>query len=325
MNRKNMALLISLLFCIQYSSGQNKKNYESDQLLSETADKACKCVDSINAKNKPKDILSKEISKCINTQTAAYQLGAKLMSIKELEKDAKEVDGRKQINIYYELNEESDEYKKYYFEIERYMRAHCTPLKTKMSASGDDNEAFKPTNLQAIEYYNQAIEETKKENYKKAILLYNKCVAVDPTFVNAWDNLGLCYRRIKEYDKSIASYNKSLEINPNGLMPLQNLGIVYRYKLDYSNAIKSYEKLALIDKNNPEVYFGLGQVYAMDLKEYEKGLDNICKAYNLYIVQKSPYRTDAELLISQLFKEMKNAGKETTFDEILKKNNISTK
>ena len=63
----------------------------------------------------------------------------------------------------------------------------------------------------------------------------------------------------------------------------------------------------------------------MHLKEYEKGLDNICKAYNLYIVQKSPYRTDAELLISQLFKEMKNAGKETTFDEILKKNNISTK
>lgn len=242
-----------------------------------------------------------------------------------LEKDEKEVDGKKQINININVNEDSKEYKTYYHEIERYMLNNCSSLKLKMAASGDENEKFASTNLQAIEFYNQAIEESKKENFKNAISLYEKCVSTDSTFVNAWDNLGICYRRLKEYDKSINAYNKSLEINPNGLMPLQNLGVVYRLKLDYLNAIKAYEKLALVDKNNPEVYFGIGQIYAMDLKDYEKGLDNICKAYNLYIAQNSPYRTDAETMIGQIYGDMKKLGNEDKFNEILKQNNITNK
>ena len=247
------------------------------------------------------------------------------MSVKELEKDAKEVNGKKQINIDINVNEDSREYKEYYYELERYMLENCNSLKLKMAANGDENEKFTSTNIQAIEYYNQAIEESKKESFKNAISFYEKCVSTDSTFVNAWDNLGICYRRMKEYDKSIYAYEKSLKINPNGLMPLHNLGIVYRLKHDYTNAIKAYERLSLVDKNNPEVYFGIGQVYAINLEDYEKGLDNICKAYNLYIAQKSPYRADAEKMIGQIYGDMKKQGKEDKFNEILKQNNISTK
>jgi tetratricopeptide (TPR) repeat protein len=308
-----------------YAFSQNNKKDDTKILLKELAENGCKCVDSISSSNKTKEALSKEISKCINDQTSAYQLGVKLMSVKELEKDAKEVNGKKQINININVNEDSKEYKQYYYELERYMLNNCSSLKLKMAANGEENEKYTSTNEQAIEYYNQAIEESKKENFKSAVNLYEKCLKVDSTFVNAWDNLGICYRRLKEYDKSIFAYNKSLSINPKGLMPLQNLGIVYRLKQDFPNAIKAYEKLALVDKNNPEVYFGIGQVYAMNIKDYEKGLDNICKAYNLYIAQKSPYRTDAETMISQIYSDMKKLGKEDKFNEILKQNNISAK
>ena len=322
---KKIILLFAFMLCFFSGFSQKSKKDETNILLKDLAENGCKCVDSISSLNKSKEALSKEISKCINDQTSAYQLGSKLISVKGLAKDAKEVDGKKQINININVNEDSKEYKSYYYELERYMLINCSSLKLRMSANGDDNENFAPTNLQAIEYYNQAIEESKKENYKNAISLYEKCVSTDSTYVNAWDNLGICYRRVKEYDKSIFAYNKSLEINPKGLMPLQNLGIVYRLKSDFLNAIKAYEKLALVDKNNPEVYFGIGQVYTINIKDYEKGLDNICKAYNLYIAQKSPYRTDAETIISQIYVEMKKQGKEDKFNEILKQNNISTK
>ncbi len=322
---KKTILILSLSIHSIYGFSQNGKKDDSKVLLKELAENGCKCIDSLSSLNKSKEALSKEISTCINRQASAYQLGSKLMSVKDLEKDAKEVDGKKQISISMNLNEDSKEYKNYYYELERYMLNNCSSLKAKMAANGDDNQKFAPTNSQAIDYYNQAIDESKKENYKNTILLYEKCVSIDSTYVNAWDNLGICYRRLKEYDKSIFAYNKSLDINPKGLMPLQNLGIVYRLKLDYPNAIKAYEKLALIDKNNPEVYFGIGQVYATDLKDYEKGLDNICKAYNLYISQKSPYRTDAETMINQIYVDMKKAGKLDKFNEILNQNNISTK
>jgi hypothetical protein len=50
----------------------------------------------------------------------------------------------------------------------------------------------------------------------------------------------------------------------------------------------------------------------------------MCKAYNLYIEQKSPYRTDAEKIINIIYSEMKKQGKENRFVEILKENNIRT-
>jgi len=50
----------------------------------------------------------------------------------------------------------------------------------------------------------------------------------------------------------------------------------------------------------------------------------MCKAYKLYVEQKSPYRTDAEKLIQMIYAEMKKNGKEEKFNEILKANNLNS-
>jgi tetratricopeptide (TPR) repeat protein len=134
----------------------------------------------------------------------------------------------------------------------------------------------------------------------------------------------LCNRKLGNYDEAIEAYKKSLEIEPKGVMPLQNIAIVYQYKKEYDEAINAYEKLAEVDKNNPEVYFGIGHIYSSYKNDYEKGLDNMCKAYNLYVQQKSPYRTDAEKVIQTIYSEMKKQGNEKRFSEILQSNNIKT-
>ena len=162
------------------------------------------------------------------------------------------------------------------------------------------------------------------KNYEKAKDLFEKAVKEDPEFAFAWDNLGLSYRRLNNFDKAMDSYEKSLEIDPKGMMPLQNIAVVYEYKKKYKKAITAYEKLAELDKNNPEVYYGIGNIYTTYIKNYETGLENMCKAYNLYIEQKSPYRTDAEKIISIIYAEMKKQGNEDKFNQILKANNISS-
>ncbi|MFB3389754.1 hypothetical protein [Flavobacterium sp. LAR06] len=65
-------------------------------------------------------------------------------------------------------------------------------------------------------------------------------------------------------------------------------------------------------------------MYALHLNDPEKGLDNMCKAYNLYIEQKSPYRADAEKIIQMIYADLKKVGKEDTFDKILATNNIKS-
>ncbi|MES1182156.1 MAG: tetratricopeptide repeat protein, partial [Flavobacterium sp.] len=292
-------------------------------LLAELAENACKCVDSINVYNKAKDEVSKEINKCIKAQTGAYQLGAKLADIDSLKNTAEEKDGKKQINIQLNLNENSAEYQKSYYEMERFMMANCSSLKEKVASNDKQSEKSFSGNKKALDYYSKGLDESKNENYKEAISYFEKAVKTDPEFAFAWDNMGICYRKLGDYDKALDAYKKSLQIDPNGLMPLQNIAIVYQYKKQYPEAISAYEKLAVLDKNNPEVFYGIGQVYALNMNEYEKGLDYICKAYNLYIEQKSPYRTDAEKIIQMIYAEMKKQGKEDKFREILKANNIT--
>jgi tetratricopeptide (TPR) repeat protein len=178
-------------------------------------------------------------------------------------------------------------------------------------------------NPKAKDFYSKGLVEGKREHYKEAIEYFKKSLEEDSDFAFAWDNIGLNYRKLGDYDKAIESYNKSLELDPKGLMPLQNIAIAYQFKKEYQKAIDSFQKLAEIDKNNPEIYFGIGHVYAVNLNEYEKSLGYMCKAYNMYVEQKSPYRTDAEKIISYIHSEMKKEGKEAKFDEILKANNIS--
>lgn len=313
------------IFLSQVGYSQKTDTLINKGLLKELADNACKCIDSISVYNKKKVEITEEISKCIDDQTGAYQVGSKLMNIDSLEKYAEEKDGKKQINISINMNKESDDYKEYYFEMERYLMANCKSVIEKIATNEKQNGKSFSSNKESVELYSKGLDEAKKGNCENAITYYKQALIIDPEFAFAWDNMGVCYRRLDNYDKAIEAYQKSLEIDPKGIMPLQNIAIVYQYKKEYYKAIEAYQKLSDIDKNNPEIYYGIGNIYATFLMDFEKGLSNMCKAYNLYIEQKSPYRSDAEKIIGAIYTEMKKQGKEERFTEILKENNIRTK
>lgn len=316
--KKLCLLSLVITVCVSVYS----QDVSKDKLLAELSSTTCKCIDSIKVTNKSRKEIVEEISTCIDKQASAYQLGVKMFSIKD---SVFNPAGKNEFNISINMDKNSKEYKEYYFEMERYLMTNCASLKSKIAADEKESDKSVSRNPEAMILYTKAIHESDKENYKKAIEYFESALKIDDQFAFAWDNLGLCYRKIGNYDKAIEAYNKSIEIDPTGSMPLQNIAIVYQYKKEYKKAIESYEKLIAIDKNNPEIYYGIGQVYTYSLNDLEKGLDNMCKAYNLYIEQKSPYRTDAEKIINTIYTEMKKAGNEALFLKILKANNISTK
>ena len=326
---KNILLLLALT-CFSYSSHSQESEkidtlkFDKAKFLKELSENACKCIDSIATNNKIKDSISSEIHKCIDKQVGAYQLGIQISNIKDLETTAKTINGKKEINISININPDSKQYKVYYYEMENYLMANCSAIKIKMSENDLIGDKSVSNNEEAIKFYQLGLDETKKENFAKSIEYYEKALVYDSNFAFAYDNMGICYRRLNEFDKAIDAYEKSLKIDPNGLMPLQNIAVVYLYKKEYKKAVKSYEKLAKLDATNPEVYYGIGHIYAQYLFDYEKALVNLCQAYNIYTKTKSPYRTDAEKLIQIVFNEMKKQGNEALFNEILKKYNISS-
>lgn len=319
------ALILILIACF-YLNGISQETKKTNTLLKELAENGCNCVDSINTYNKTPQEISKEINKCIDDQVGAYQLGSKLMGIDLSEVSSKDKGKTKGIEINIEINSDKDskDYKDSYYEVERYMMNSCKSLKIKVASSDLENYYSVSKNPEAKKLYSKGVKEMEKENYAKAITYFEKAIEVDSLFAFAWDNVGICNRKLNNYDKAIYAYTKSLELDALGIMPLQNIAVAYKYKKEFDKAISAYERLAELDSKNPEVYYGIGETYSLYLKEYEKGLENMCKAYNLYIQQKSPYRADAEKIIGIIYSEMKKQEKEERFKTILKENNITT-
>ena len=275
--------------------------------------KGCDCVDSITISGKSRETLTKEISDCIHKEALSYQLSRKMLSTM-LEP------GNNKITL--ETNTESQEYKKYYYEIERMLNDSCEAFKFKIALDNRESSHSLSTNKEAMKFYEMGSLKITEGDYAAAILSFERALSIDPKFAFCWDNLGICNRMTGNYQEALKAYRKSLEVDPNGRTPLQNIPVVYEFQKDHPSALKAYKELIARYKNDPEGYYGAGRIYILS-EDYENGLDYLCKAYNLYAESGSPYRTDAENLISSLYASMKAKGKEKKFNDILKRNHIN--
>lgn len=312
---KLLTFLVAISFATAAHSQKKKEKSDENQLLAELSADICNCIKKVDVYAVKKTITD-SIHSCIDAKATTYQVGQKLRA-------ANLDQGKLPDTIRIGTDKESNEYRKYYFEMERYLMANCPELRTKLTQSEQIGFKSGSNNPTAIKFYNQGQDESKKENYKKALDYYKKAVEADPEFAFAYDNLGLTYRRLEDYDNAVTAYEKSLAIDPYGRMPLQNLPIAYQYAKEYDKAISAYQRMADVDGDNPEIFYGMGQVNVVHLKNYEVGLDQLCRAYVLYVEAKSPYRSDAEKLIQFAFAEMKAAGKEKEFKEILARNGLN--
>lgn len=320
MRRKYLIAILS----VSISSLFYSQNLDEKKLTKELSENACKCIDSIYTSNRDKAEVVQDIHRCIDEQTGALQLGSMFSKIEDIKKDAPLVDGKKQINVEFNTDKNSNQYKENYNKIERTVMDNCPRVKTLMGTA-ETKDAHFSENGESVKFYSEAIDFSKKEDWQNAIKSYKASLKKDPKFIYAWDNLGICYRRLGEYDNAIDAYKHSLAIDPTGKMPLQNIAISYIYKEQYQKAIDAYLDLDRIYPGDAEVYYGIGQIYTMHLKNYQNGLHYILKAYKLYNQQKSPYRTDAEKLIAFIHKGMKDENKLDQFNKILLDNGFDMK
>lgn len=312
---KRFSVLLAAFLCISVF-GQ-KANV--DDALNKIVEEACSCIGEIDLYDRPRDEIVKDVSDCIDKQVIGYQLISKLTSI-DLTGDGS---GEKQdVNIEIGTQKGSPEYSKAYKEIERRLLESCEDIEYAINNHDKLNDNSVSEDPEARRYYNVGMEEAKDGNCERAIEYYKEAVRIDENFAFAWDNMGICYRRLAQYDKAIEAYEKSLSVSPGGKMPLQNLAIVYEYRKEYQKAVDAYKKMGEYFPDDPEVLYGLGHIYTNYMNDDETALDYACKAYLKYIEIRSPYRADAEDMILILYNRMKKDGKEDVFLKVLKKYDI---
>lgn len=289
--------------------------FNSNSFLDNSGREACGCIDSVSKAETDQSKKLEAISKCIEDQVNAYQLSTKLLAT---------MTGKEKNNsISLSVDKQSQEYKQYYYEIERWLKDSCKELNKVLMTHDEENENSMSKDKDAMDAYNSGLRPLANENYTEAIPFFEKAVSIDPKFAFAWDNLGICFRKTGKYEKAEAAYKQSLAADPKGKTALQNLPVVYLLQKKNDEAIEAYNSILKYYPGDPEVYYGIGLVYLQGKSDMENSLANICKAYSIYIEQKSPYRSDAEKLINMIYTQMKKDGKEESFSRILKENNIT--
>lgn len=291
-------------------SGVTNRN----KIIKQVRDEACNCIEKISLTGKSAAQLAKEVSVCIESQVNSYEMLVQMAE--SLENPGKNAT----ITV---TSPGSEQYKKYYYKLETALADSCSAMRQVVSNSNEESENSSSKDPKAVKYYEEGVDYMKQQEYKKAVSNFKKAVEADSMFSFAWDNLGVCNRKLGNLDDALHAYRQSLKINPYGKLPLQNIPIVYMYKKEYDKAIQEYQHLANVYPDDPETFYGIGNILVTYKEEYEEGLRNMCKAYNMYIQLKSPYRVDAEKQINFIYAKLKEAGKEKLFFEILKENGIS--
>lgn len=289
-------------------------NIDTIKIFNSLTNEACGCIDTISTSHKDSKDIANDISDCIDKKVLTYLASVKILL--SLTDDKR--------NIQLNTDKKSDEYRRAYYRMETLLRDSCKPLHVKVVSNEKQSQFSVSKNPDAIDQYNEGNKLLREEKYDKALPFFHKAVEIDPEFAFAWDNIGVSNRKLGNYDQAVSAYLRSLSLDPKGITALQNLPVVYELKKEYEKALERYYELGNIYPDNPEAYYGAGRIYIYYIVDLEKGLDNMCKAYNAYIKMSSPYRVDAQKNISYIYSQMKEQNKTEIFMKILKDNNIKT-
>ena len=177
------------------------------------------------------------------------------------------------------------------------------------SIDGDET-GYKKTHSReaALMFQAGSIELFKKQHPNEAIQYYKKALEIDPRYVEALDNIAVCYRKIGDYSNAEEYYKKSIEIYPKGEMAHINLGLVYETIGKFEKALCEYNYVKQINSNNPESYYGLAVTY-LKMGNLDNADYNAKIARELYKRNSDPNVVDADSIISKVYESKRNNKK----------------
>ena len=101
------------------------------------------------------------------------------------------------------------------------------------------------------------------------ILALEQEVAVNPTNVDAWTQLGNIYFDSGNFSKAIRAYEKSLELNPNNPNVMTDLGVMYRRSGQPEKAVEAFDRAMALAPNHEQSRFNKGIVLRYDMNDRE--------------------------------------------------------
>jgi len=151
-----------------------------------------------------------------------------------------------------------------------------------------------------LNYFNSGVTFYDQKEFSKAIQAYQKVIELDPTYVEAYNNMGIIYQMLGNADRAFGAYQKATEINPRYEKGYNNLGILLLLKGRYEEALEAFEKALAVNPNNIESHINLGILYKKK-GQWEKAIESYQRALAI-----DPLHKETHYNIALLYEQLEN-------------------
>jgi Flp pilus assembly protein TadD len=158
----------------------------------------------------------------------------------------------------------------------------------------------RPSASDVLYHFNSGVAFYNQKDFSKAIQAYQKVIELDPTYVEAYNNLGIIYQMIGDVDRAFGAYQKSTEINPKYEKGYNNLGILLLLKGRYEEASEAFQKALAVNSNNIESYIHLGVLFKKK-GQWQEAIESYQKALAI-----DPLHRETHYNIALLYEQLEN-------------------
>ena len=160
----------------------------------------------------------------------------------------------------------------------------------------------------------------RKMDMHSAVAHAQKAVRLDPAFMKAYDQLGLCYEALGDRDNAIGAFQQAVALNAQLRLaspwPSMNLGVLLLRMGRLNDAETRLRDSVTIDPRFPAAHYRLGQV--LEKKElYDEAIIELEQAASL-----DPTYPDPHYALGRIYrrrKDLKAAEKELSIFQDLRK------
>jgi len=95
------------------------------------------------------------------------------------------------------------------------------------SRSTSKSESAAQKRDRANDYFEKGKKLQEQQRYKEASKKYERAVKIDPTYAEAYSNLGYTYRKQGKFDKAVRTYKRAIKLDPSLAEAHEYLGEAY--------------------------------------------------------------------------------------------------
>lgn len=152
----------------------------------------------------------------------------------------------------------------------------------------------------ALEWFNKGLEHLRRQEFGQAILAFNKSLAANSLFAEAYRGLAYAHKGLGEMEKHLDFLKKSAEIlalqdklqqlkelyveilahDPEAVNPYNTLGVRLRRSGDLSGALHAYNRALALTPSDENLHYNIAKAY-MHAAKPDKAREHLAEALKI--------------------------------------------